>query len=341
MIPWPQVEPAGEDAVREAERRALGFWLEGHPCAAAREELRARGAGTLRDARELWRGETMSVGVMVNRTLERKTKRGAWMGIAWLEDEGTRREAVVFPRAWDACADVLEDAERRGEVALLEVSASEDGDKLVVEGASPLRERAWDGPPLGDFLVVDLETTDDGTGDGSVDPATQRVVEVGVALFSGGRLVKKFARFVNPGCPIAASSRAVHGITDDMVRGEEGFAARAGKLGELLRRYEVVTYNGRRFDLPVLEREFARVGMLLGLDPARTVDVADLTRRRYRGERERPLSRKLGDQCAFFRVPLSKAHRAADDAAATGLLLLELVRRGHASDRLSALRAGR
>ena len=107
------------------------------------------------------------------------------------------------------------------------------------------------------------------------------------------------------------------------------------------RRYEVVTYNGRRFDLPVLEHEFARAGMPLGLDPARTVDVADLTRRRYRGERERPLSRKLGDQCAFFRVPLSKAHRAADDAAATGLLLLELVRRGHASDRLSALRAGR
>lgn len=268
--------------------------------------------------------------------MERKTRRGAYMGIVWVEDERSRRELVCFPRSWDLCGYEVERAERTGGVVVCEVSGG-DGDRLVLNHVRRLH--APTGPPLGDFLALDLETTDDGTGDGvALDVARQRIVEVGVALFSGGRCVSRHSRLVNPGCPISAGSQAIHGITGAMVEREELLGARAPKLRELLARYTVVTYNGRRFDLPVLRAELARVGFPLG--EVVDVDAFDHVRRSYAGHRQRPKSRKLADQLDFFKIAKGRSHRAADDAEATGKLLLRLIADGYAPLGLEALRNG-
>jgi DNA polymerase III epsilon subunit-like protein len=180
--------------------------------------------------------------------------------------------------------------------------------------------------------------------------ARQRVVELGAVFFKRVRgraprrgegvgsdgLVpqwiefRRVARFVNPGCPIDDDSRRVHGIGDEKVAGQPTFAERAADLARVLSAWPtVVTYNGSRFDLPVLLREFARAKVA----PPRTLlhshlDLADLAARRYPGRPTRPASNKLGDQCAYWGVPLVGAHRADADAAATGAMLVKMVQDG-------------
>lgn len=337
---WPHVvQAASEREVRDAERSALGYYLGSHPLRAQREILREEGIARLN--LRLWQGERAEVACVVTRVMERKTKRGTYMGIVWAEDERSRRELVCFPRAWDICGHDIERAERTGDVVVCEVSGGDD--RLVLEAVRLLHPPDDTGPPLGDFLAVDLETTDDGTGDGvAVDVARQRIVEVGVALFSSGRCVSRNSRLINPGCPISDSSRAVHGITQAMVEREEPLGSRAPKLRELLKRYPIVTYNGRRFDLPVLRNELARVGFPLDEDGASAiidVDAFDHVRRHYAGQRGRPKSRKLADQLDFFKIAKGRSHRAADDAEATGKLLLRLIAEGYAPRSLELLKS--
>ena len=180
--------------------------------------------------------------------------------------------------------------------------------------------------------------------------ARQRVVELGAVFFKRVRgraprrgegagsdgLVpqwvefRRVARFVNPGCPIDDDSRRVHGIGDEKVAGQPTFGERAADLARVLSAWPtVVTYNGSRFDVPVLLREFARAKVA----PPRTLlhphlDLADLAARRYPGRPTRPASNKLGDQCAYWGVPLVGAHRADADAAATGAMLVRMVQDG-------------
>jgi DNA polymerase III epsilon subunit-like protein len=114
-------------------------------------------------------------------------------------------------------------------------------------------------------------------------------------------------------------------ISDDMVASQPTFSATAPRLADYLRNRVIVTYNGTRFDIPVLQAEFDRAGV-----PMPSIVAIDLYRHvRNRYDRPiRPASKQLGDQCLFFEVKLEKAHRAADDAEATGRLLIAMQDRG-------------
>lgn len=377
----PGVVPGGAAA---RERAVLGHWMGAHPCRAAREQARAAGLlGLAAAVADLELGERVPACAVPVKVWERRTRAGDWMAQVVLEDSERRAEAVCFPRAWDACADEVEEALRRGDP--LAVSLSGAADRVVLESARPLlvRRPLPSGPPLGAFAVLDLETSQ-GAEPPAGDPAwailggrrrgkageraawlaSQQVVEVGVALFEpvgggaprargegggfGWRLAQKLSRLVRPRDPISEGSRAVHGISDADVAGEPPFAERAARLAAALRGRVLVTYNGRGFDLPVLGAEFARAEVALGLargslwstDPAETVDAYDLVRTRYRGRRDRPQSKQLAHQCAFHGVPTGQSHRAGDDAAATGELLVRMIEGGWAPLGLDDLRRG-
>lgn len=370
----PQEPPIAEGVtsalVRAAERKAMGFCLTTHPVAAGAADLTA-GEAPLAMGADMRPGDFATLACCCTRVLEKVTRSGDWMAILWLEDDRTRREAVCFPRAWREIGELVEDAAKASQdVLLLDVEAGGDG-KLLVNGARllyPPELPPDDGPELGDFVVVDVETCADGS-DGKMDVSAHRVVEVGLAIFRaipagqrvGGqthRLSAKLSRLVDPGRPIDAVTRSVHGITDEMVAGQLTFSGRARKLGALLDypvavfapdgtqnpAPTVVTYRGRGFDLPVLAAEFARAEVPLpeaARDPALSVDVYDFIRHRYAGDRKRPASKRLGDQCAYFGVRLGQAHRAADDAEATGWLLLTLRAAGRAPRSVARLRGGR
>lgn len=410
-------------AERAAERAATGFCMVGHPTAHAARRADRAGAGTLADALGADEPGPRLVSAVVRQVVEKRTKRGDWWASLWLEDARTRCEASCFPAEWSRVFPAVFDGDgskpdadrvlfltvgRGREPGRLVVEAAETADPAVL-AASPaaarLRRLAELRDALGDFVVVDTETTfgppDSGVlgldaagfalaqpakatrgrggtvkrGGASAGPggaparvlggvsgvesseserdewlARQRVVELGAVFFKRVRgraprrgegagsdgLVpqwvefKRVARFVNPGCPIDDDSRRIHGIGDEKVAGQPTFGERAADLARVLSAWPtVVTYNGSRFDVPVLLREFARAKVA----PPRTLlhphlDLADLAARRYPGRPTRPASNKLGDQCAYWGVPLVGAHRADADAAATGAMLVRMVQDG-------------
>src|SRR5262249_6987607 len=88
----------------------------------------------------------------------------------------------------------------------------------VVEGFDA--DVSWDDLPI---ALIDVETTGK---DGAVD----RIIEIGIVVGRGGEVVERFSWLINPGCPIPEESRAVHGITDEMVADKPPFAAVAAEI---------------------------------------------------------------------------------------------------------------
>jgi DNA polymerase-3 subunit epsilon len=92
-----------------------------------------------------------------------------------------------------------------------------------------------------------------------------------------------------------------------------------------------VAYNAE-FDRGFLHAEVARVveriGALTDSPPALRGEVVWIDPLVWAREILRDLkSRRLGDVCAHFGIPLEQAHRAAGDAEATGRVLLALAER--------------
>jgi DNA polymerase-3 subunit alpha len=90
-----------------AEKEIIGFYVTGHPLTEHREML-ARFA-TLRMDRiaETQHGQTLRAGGILNGLTTSKTKRGALMARAALEDLGGTVDVVFFPDVFDRCTDAI------------------------------------------------------------------------------------------------------------------------------------------------------------------------------------------------------------------------------------------
>jgi DNA polymerase III epsilon subunit-like protein len=326
-IVLPHREPSDDDMPLRlaAERKYTGIYLSGHPLNAFAEGRSLKARPDKRD--------TIMIPVLLDRVFERRTKKGEWMAILFVQDRTRCEEIPCFPKSYAKLADQLELSV--GKTIMLDCGATSEG-KLHAERFLPL---GWklpiiedNGTPLSDFIVLDLETT--GRDDDDRSPGTQRIVEVGISEFVGRSHSRNYSRLINPTMPISEGSRKVHGISDDMVAGAPTFSATAPRLADYLRNRVIVTYNGTRFDIPVLQAEFARAGV--AMPPMVAIDLYRHVRNRY-DRPIRPASKQLGDQCAFFEVNLEKAHRAADDAEATGRLLIAMQDRGLAPKGIDSL----
>jgi DNA polymerase III epsilon subunit-like protein len=99
------------------------------------------------------------------------------------------------------------------------------------------------------WFIFDLETT-------GVDPATDRICQLGGVWMLNGEMTDRRLVTINPGVPIPEGASRVHGITDERVAQAPTFAEVFPKVLEHFRRAEVVlTYNGSRFDWPLLEAQ--------------------------------------------------------------------------------------
>lgn len=172
------------------------------------------------------------------------------------------------------------------------------------------------------LAVIDFETT-------GLSPQNDRVIEIGVACFDGGRLSLLKNWLINPGIPIPEESRAIHNITDEELADAPPFASVAIELAEVLRDHLPVAYNAA-FDRAFLHAEIGRLPsvMLEPMPPAFLPDVSwvdPLVWARELFQEEK--SRKLVDVSARLGITLDNAHRAASDAQAAGEVLLALAPR--------------
>jgi len=160
------------------------------------------------------------------------------------------------------------------------------------------------------FIALDVETT-------GLDAGLHRVVEIALVRFESGGETDAWSSLVNPGCNIPPDATAIHGISDRDVAGAPTFAELAPVVAGRMAGFRLLAYNAP-FDFGFLQIEMARAGRTVP-PLAAWLDPLPLARARLSYGRA-----TLEIACREFDIPLPRAHRAADDARAAGLVWLFL-----------------
>ncbi len=163
------------------------------------------------------------------------------------------------------------------------------------------------------IAFIDLEAT-------GVNISVDKIVEIAIIKISpdGSRQVKR--KLINPQMPIPATSTAVHGITDEMVKEAPTFKQVANEIKQFLEPCDIGGYNSNRFDIPMLVEEFLRVGLDLNVQGRKLIDVQKV----FHMMEQRTLSAAYKFYCSKI---LEEAHNAEADATATWEILEAQVER--------------
>jgi DNA polymerase-3 subunit epsilon len=163
-------------------------------------------------------------------------------------------------------------------------------------------------------IILDTETT-------GLDPQKgHRLIEIGCVELEGllptGRT---WHRLMDPERLIDPEAIRVHGIRDDMVRGQPRFADLADELIEFLGDAPVVAHNAA-FDRGFVNHELGRAGRA-PVPADRWIDTYGLAQKRFPGA-----SNSLDALCRRFKVSLAERekHGALIDARLLAEVYLEL-----------------
>lgn len=175
------------------------------------------------------------------------------------------------------------------------------------------------------LAVYDLETT-------GVNTATDKIIEISILKIfpDGTREIK--TRRLNPEQPIPRQATAVHGIKLKDVANQPTFRQIAKGLIAYLADCDLCTYNGKRFDVPMLAKEFARVQLDFPTADVHHVDVFELYKLLHPEKKPRTLSAAVAH---YLERSHEQAHAAEADTIATFEVLQALVK-GPLTDLLTA-----
>jgi DNA polymerase III subunit epsilon len=109
---------------------------------------------------------------------------------------------------------------------------------------------------------------------------TDRIIDLALILVRPDGSEQSLLFRVHPGQPIPPESTAIHGITDADVRDEPPFEALADTILECLEGCDLAGYNLARFDIPMLQAEYARLNRKFPMDGRRVVDVQRIFHRK-------------------------------------------------------------
>ena len=170
---------------------------------------------------------------------------------------------------------------------------------------------------LGTFTAIDVETT-------GIEPEKERVIEWGAARFVEGRVESVFQTLVDPGKPLPAEITGLTGITDKDLQGASNFAQAYSEFSRFWMPSPIVGHH-LDFDLDFL-RESIRRHVPATKSPVfhgRPVyDTAQLARALLPSE----IGYGLTALVRTRKIHRPRAHRALEDATATGWLFLMLVK---------------
>jgi DNA polymerase-3 subunit epsilon len=168
--------------------------------------------------------------------------------------------------------------------------------------------------PLAGCRVIgfDLETT-------GLQSRSHRIVQFAVLGSDVDGSAIHYESLVDPQRRIPADAARIHGIQDADVRGIANFGTHIDRLDELFTDAVVVGHNVRRFDWPFMADEYLRFGRTMP-EPRAIIDTLEVARRL-----KLPKPHRLGGLCRQFHVSLENAHTAGADAAATLLLLWQIM----------------
>lgn len=169
---------------------------------------------------------------------------------------------------------------------------------------------------MSEFCVFDLETT-------GPDPEECSIVQMAAIAFDfeDGKVVRAVENcwLINPGVPIPEDAAAVHGITDEKVKGYPSFYDLVDEIHQEIEGRTLIGYNAVTFDLPILKRHFGDSVILpdTAIDPLVEIRKVD----KYVKGKGR---HKLANTCERHRIKIEKAHDALGDCRMTLDLTVKL-----------------
>jgi len=160
---------------------------------------------------------------------------------------------------------------------------------------------------LTEFVALDLETT-------GLDPARDRVIEVGAVAFTTDQVTSTMEKLVDPGRAVPDTVLRLTGIKPEELKGAASAKRALGELADFLRGRQPVGHGAR------LDVEFLEAAGLWDPTAQEILDTLDIARILLPGAASHSLP-LLSSEMGFTQP---RPHRALDDADATRQLLLRL-----------------
>ncbi len=160
-----------------------------------------------------------------------------------------------------------------------------------------------------DFVIYDVETT-------GLDTNTCEIVEIGAVKIKKGSIVETFQTLIKPKSPIPDIITRITNISNDMVEGCPGIEQVLPAFKTFCEGCVLGGYNSANYDDKVLSAQSRKLGLLFD-NP--TTDVILLARSKMASS-----NYKLSTVVKNLGIVLIGAHRALNDALATGKVLLKL-----------------
>jgi len=90
-----------EDRLLNFEKKLLGIYLSGHPLIKYEEQVKRFSSNTILSLSEVKEGTSVTLGGIINRVVQRNTKKNERMAILSMEDLGGAVDVVVFPKLYE------------------------------------------------------------------------------------------------------------------------------------------------------------------------------------------------------------------------------------------------
>ena len=119
------------------------------------------------------------------------------------------------------------------------------------------------------LCVFDLETT-------GLQIVKDRIIQIGIIKIHPDGKSEEFSSLVNPQIPIPKETTAIHGITDEKVKGQPSFKEIAKNIIYFIDDSDLAGYNSNKFDIPLLAEELIRSGIEFDLSNRHFVDVQNI-----------------------------------------------------------------
>lgn len=161
------------------------------------------------------------------------------------------------------------------------------------------------------YIALDLETT-------GLNPASDRILEIGAVKIRGGKITETYETLVNPGMKISSRIEELTGITNEMAAGGRETSAAVKELAEFCEELPLLGHN-ILFDYSFVKRNTVNQNLNFEKEGIDTLKIA----RTLLPDLE---SRSLEALCRHYEIAQEKAHRASYDAMAA-MKLYETLRR--------------
>lgn len=155
------------------------------------------------------------------------------------------------------------------------------------------------------YVALDLETT-------GLNPAIDRIIEIGMARVSDGKVVQTYAQLIHPGRPVSERITELTGITEDMLSGQPTIAEVIDDIIEFIADGPILGHN-IIFDYSFLKKAAVNAGKVI---PSLGIDTLKIARR-VMPEIEH---KRLDFLCEHFSIDMGHSHRALDDAISASRL---------------------